>query len=250
MFDQMCYKTDVGKIRPHNEDAVKIYKNPNCSIIVIADGMGGHEAGEVASAMVLKTIEQHFNEDLIFDDSEVLRKWLKQILHQVNENILTYIEEHHISHGMGTTAIVAVMTKSFIAFAHIGDSRAYLLSHRQLRQITKDHTFVRKLVEEGKLSEQEAKNHPHRNIIMNALGVNKSLKFDYLVLEHYQLDAILLCTDGLTSMVDDQEILTILSEKISTEEKVNLLIEVANRNGGNDNISVALCESLEGSDFL
>ena len=247
MFDQMCYKTDVGKIRPHNEDAVKIYKNPNCSIIVIADGMGGHEAGEVASAMVLKTIEQHFNEDLIFDDSEVLRKWLKQILHQVNENILTYIEDHHISHGMGTTAIVAVMI--FIAFAHTGDNARISLSHRQLRQITKDHTFVRSS-KEGKLSEQEAKNHPHRNIIMNALGVNKSLKFDYLVLEHYQLDAILLCTDGLTSMVDDQEILAILSEKISTEEKVNLLIEVANRNGGNDNISVALCESLEGSDFL
>ena len=151
---------------------------------------------------------------------------------------------------MGTTAIVAVMTESFIAFAHIGDSRAYVLSHDQLRQITKDHTFVRKLVEEGKLSEQEAKNHPHRNIIMNALGVNKSLTFDYLVLERYQLDAILLCTDGLTSMVDDQEILSILNETRSTEEKVNLLIELANRNGGTDNISVALCESLEGSDCL
>ena len=195
-------------------------------------------------------IEEHFNEDLIFNDSEVLRKWLKQLLQQVNENILSYIEEHHLSHGMGTTAIVAVMTESFIAFAHIGDSRAYVLSHDQLRQITKDHTFVRKLVEEGKLSEQEAKNHPHRNIIMNALGVNKSLTFDYLVLERYQLDAILLCTDGLTSMVDDQEILSILNEKRSTEEKVNLLIELANRNGGTDNISVALCESLEGSDCL
>ena len=195
MFDQMCYKTDIGKIRPHNEDAVKIYKNQNCTIVVIADGMGGHEAGEVASAMVLNIIEEHFNEDLIFNDSEVLRKWLKQLLQQVNENILSYIEEHHLSHGMGTTAIVAVMTESFIAFAHIGDSRAYVLSHDQLRQITKDHTFVRKLVEEGKLSEQEAKNHPHRNIIMNALGVNKSLTFDYLVLERYQLDAILLCTD-------------------------------------------------------
>lgn len=250
MFDQMCYKTDIGKIRPHNEDAVKIYKNQNCTIVVIADGMGGHEAGEVASAMVLNIIEEHFNEDLIFNDSEVLRKWLKQLLQQVNENILSYIEEHHLSHGMGTTAIVAVMTESFIAFAHIGDSRAYVLSHDQLRQITKDHTFVRKLVEEGKLSEQEAKNHPHRNIIMNALGVNKSLKFDYLVLERYQLDAILLCTDGLTSMVDDQEILSILNEKRSTEEKVNLLIELANRNGGTDNISVALCESLEGSDCL
>lgn len=246
----MCYKTDVGKIRPHNEDAVKIYKNQNCTIVVIADGMGGHEAGEVASAMVLNIIEEHFNEDLIFNDSEVLRKWLKQLLQQVNENILSYIEEHHLSHGMGTTAIVAVMTESFIAFAHIGDSRAYVLSHDQLRQITKDHTFVRKLVEEGKLSEQEAKNHPHRNIIMNALGVNKSLTFDYLVLERYQLDAILLCTDGLTSMVDDQEILSILNEKRSTEEKVNLLIELANRNGGTDNISVALCESLEGSDCL
>ena len=246
----MCYKTDIGKIRPHNEDAVKIYKNQNCTIVVIADGMGGHEAGEVASAMVLNIIEEHFNEDLIFNDSEVLRKWLKQLLQQVNENILSYIEEHHLSHGMGTTAIVAVMTESFIAFAHIGDSRAYVLSHDQLRQITKDHTFVRKLVEEGKLSEQEAKNHPHRNIIMNALGVNKSLTFDYLVLERYQLDAILLCTDGLTSMVDDQEILSILNEKRSTEEKVNLLIEFANRNGGTDNISVALCESLEGSDCL
>ena len=246
----MCYKTDIGKIRPHNEDAVKIYKNQNCTIVVIADGMGGHEAGEVASAMVLNIIEEHFNEDLIFNDSEVLRKWLKQLLQQVNENILSYIEEHHLSHGMGTTAIVAVMTESFIAFAHIGDSRAYVLSHDQLRQITKDHTFVRKLVEEGKLSEQEAKNHPHRNIIMNALGVNKSLPFDYLVLERYQLDAILLCPDGLTSMVDDQEILSILNEKRSTEEKVNLLIELANRNGGTDNISVALCESLEGSDCL
>lgn len=250
MFDQMCYKTDVGKIRPHNEDAVKIYKNPNCSIMVIADGMGGHEAGEVASAMVLEIIEQYFNENLYFDNSEGLRKWLKQILHQINQEILTYIENNNISHGMGTTAIVTVMTKSFIAFAHIGDSRAYLLSNHQLRQITKDHTFVRKLVDEGKLSEQEAKNHPHRNIIMNALGVNKELKFDYLILEHYQLDAILLCTDGLTSMVNDEAIYEILNQKISTEEKVNLLIEVANRNGGTDNISIALCERVEGSDTL
>ncbi|MDE5977206.1 MAG: Stp1/IreP family PP2C-type Ser/Thr phosphatase [Turicibacter sp.] len=250
MLDQVCYKTDVGKVRPHNEDAVKAYRNEHCSILVVADGMGGHEAGEVASAMVVNTVEQYFNEDLSFNHPEALRKWLKQILQQVNQEILNFIEQQGISHGMGTTAILAVITNSFISFAHIGDSRAYLLSNHQLRQVTKDHTFVRKLVEEGKLSEKEAKTHPHRHIIMNALGVNKDLKFDYLVLERYQLDAVLLCTDGLTSMVDDQEILTILSESKTTEEKVDLLIEVANRKGGKDNISVALCESFEGSDSL
>ncbi len=174
MFDQVCYKTDVGKVRPHNEDAVKGYKNQHCSMMVIADGMGGHAAGEVASGMVINTISNHFDEELKFEDPEELRKWLKQLLNQINQEILTYIADHQLSHGMGTTAIVAVMTKSFIALAHIGDSRAYLLSHQRLRQITKDHTFVRKLVDEGKLSEQEAKNHPHRNIIMNALEIGRA----------------------------------------------------------------------------
>lgn len=247
MLDQMCYKTDVGKVRPHNEDAVKIYRNSSCTMMVVADGMGGHEAGEVASEMVLNVIEQHFNEQLIFENPENLRKWMKSILHRINQDIIQYIEDHRISHGMGTTVIVTVITKSFIAFAHVGDSRAYILSSQGLRQMTKDHTFVRKLVEEGKLSEQEAKKHPHRNIIMNALGVSKDLKFDYLVLENYDLKAILLCTDGLTSLIEDVEIEQILKTIMSTQEKVNLLIDIANQQGGNDNISVALCEDIEGS---
>ncbi len=247
MLDQMCYKTDVGKIRPHNEDAVNIYRNDFCTMMVVADGMGGHEAGEVASEMVLNVIEKHFHEQLSFKDPEELRKWMKSILYQINQEIIQYIEDHHISHGMGTTVIVTVITKSFIAFAHVGDSRAYILSSQGMRQLTKDHTFVRKLVEEGKLSEEEAKTHPHRNIIMNALGVSKDLKFDYLVLEHYDLKAVLLCTDGLTSMLEDAEIERILKQIMSTQEKVNLLIDLANEQGGNDNISVALCESMEGS---
>lgn len=247
MLDQMCYKTEVGKVRPHNEDAVTIYQNPFCTIMVVADGMGGHEAGEVASEMVINVVEQHFNDTLSFDHSEDLRKWIKLILQQTNQEILQYIEEQHISHGMGTTVIVTVITKSFIAFAHAGDSRAYVLAHQGLRQITKDHTFVRKLVDEGKLSEQEAKTHPHRNIIMNALGVNKDLKFDYVVLENYDLKAILLCTDGLTSLVEDDEIEEVLKRQIKTEEKVDILIQMANENGGTDNISVALYECFEGS---
>ena len=128
MLDQMCYKTDVGKIRPHNEDAVNIYRNDFCTMMVVADGMGGHEAGEVASEMVLNVIEKHFHEQLSFKDPEELRKWMKSILYQINQEIIQYIEDHHISHGMGTTVIVTVITKSFIAFAHVGDSRAYILS--------------------------------------------------------------------------------------------------------------------------
>lgn len=242
MLDQMYNKTDIGKVRPHNEDAVKIYRNSLCTVMVVADGMGGHEAGDVASEMVINVVNQHFNENLSFDEPEELRKWIKLVLQQINQEILKYIEEQHISHGMGTTVVVTVLTKSFIAFAHAGDSRAYILTHQGLRQITKDHTFVRKLVDEGKLSEKEAKRHPHRNIIMNALGVNKELAFDYVLLENYDVKSILLCSDGLTSLVDDQEIETVLKENLTTEEKVTTLIQMANENGGTDNISVALYE--------
>lgn len=242
MLDQMYNKTDIGKIRPHNEDAVKIYRNLFCTVMVVADGMGGHEAGDVASEMVINVMNQHFNENLSFSHPEELRKWIKLVLKQINQDILEYIEQQHISHGMGTTVVVTVLTKSFIAFAHAGDSRAYILTHQGLRQITKDHTFVRKLMDEGKLSEKEAKRHPHRNIIMNALGVNKELAFDYVLLEHYDIKSILLCTDGLTSLVEDQEIEAVLKDNLTTEEKVTTLIQMANENGGTDNISVALYE--------
>ena len=249
-LSQLFYKTDTGKVRPHNEDAVNIFKNDNCAIMVVADGMGGHEAGDIASKMVIQKVEQYFHPDLEFREIESARRWIKEILNQINQEILLYIEQQGISHGMGTTVIITVITETFIAFSHIGDSRAYILAYNELRQITKDHTFVRKLVEEGQLSEKAAKSHPHRNIIMNALGVSKSLKFDYLLLENYELNAILLCTDGLTSMLDEKDILPVLNEKIETEEKVKKLIELANENGGNDNISVALCEFGERSDTL
>jgi len=251
MFNkQVYYKTDIGKVRRHNEDAVNTYCNKYCTVMVIADGMGGHEAGDIASQMVIKRVEQKFTPDLAFNNTEEARRWSKDILWEINEDILTYINQQEIANGMGTTVVIAIITHSFIAFAHIGDSRAYILAHQKLRQITKDHTFVRKLVEEGQLTEKAAKFHPHRNIIMNALGVSKDLKFDYLVLENYELDAILLCTDGLTSMLEDKEILQVLIQSKPTEEKANRLIDLANHNGGNDNVSVALCEFSKRSDSL
>ena len=246
-MDQMFYRTDVGKVRSHNEDAAEIFKSGDATILAVADGMGGHACGEVASKMVIDTLREALSQKVAFDDPESIRKWMKSLLIQINEEILGYIKEKEVEKGMGTTVVLSVITPELIVFAHIGDSRAYLLSQNRFRQITSDHTFVRKLVEEGKLSEKRAKSHPHRNIIMNALGVGSTVKFDYLVLEKYDLEAVLLCTDGLSSMIEDCEIQKILQLKVPVREKVEKLIDRANEKGGRDNITAALYEFGERS---
>jgi len=246
-MDQMFYQSDVGKVRSHNEDAAHIFRNDYLTVLAVADGMGGHAYGDIASQMVIDKVKASFDGNTQFETPDAARSWLKSILKETNDQIIGYIEAQKVEKGMGTTVILAVLTPDFLAFAHVGDSRAYLMSHEKLRQITKDHTFVRKLVEEGKLSEKKAKSHPHRNIIMNALGVGTRVKFDYLVLENYDLDAVLLCTDGLTSMVDDHEIQEVLAMRRLTQEKVERLIELANEKGGRDNVTVALYEFGERS---
>ena len=240
-------QTDIGKKRTHNEDAVKVYENEYCKLLVVADGMGGHEAGEVASDIVLKKFDVCFNDQTRFETPESLRRWFKEHLILINEEILSYIETHRIIHGMGTTIALAVVTPTFIGIAHIGDSRAYLYKNHQLKQLTSDHTFVNRLIAEGKLTKRQAKKHPHRHVIVNALGVNQTLVFDFNLLEHYQFDSLLLCTDGLCSLVEDEEMIGILSSKQSTEDKVNTLIKIANDKGGYDNISIVLLECTEGS---
>jgi len=249
-MEHLFYQSDVGKVRSHNEDAAHIFKNDHLTVLVVADGMGGHAYGDIASQMVIEQVKSKFHEDIQFGSSDAARVWLKSILKATNDQIIGYIEANKVEKGMGTTVVLAVLTPDFLAFAHVGDSRAYLMSQGQLRQLTKDHTFVRKLIEEGKLSEQKAKSHPHRNIIMNALGVGTQVKFDYLVLERYELESVLLCTDGLTSMVDDPDIQDVLAKGQPTREKVEKLIDLANENGGRDNVTVALYEFGEGSETL
>lgn len=242
----MYYRSDVGKIRAHNEDAAEIFRNEFATVLTVADGMGGHAYGDIASQLVIEKVRTRFEALTQFEDQEAARIWLKSILQEANDEIIAYIEKNNVEKGMGTTVIIAVLTRHFIALAHVGDSRAYLLANGKLRQVTKDHTFVRKLIEEGKLTEKKAKSHPHRNIIMNALGVGLDLKFDYLVVENYDLDAVLLCTDGLTSMAEDKDIQSVLEEPQSTVEKVEKLIKLANEMGGRDNVTAALYEFGEG----
>lgn len=240
------YQTNVGLVRSHNEDAVQIFENENLLLMVVADGMGGHSAGDVASKMAMDTFAEHFGPGLSFDDKEEAGAWISYILDRINHDILAYAKKHHMK-KMGTTLVAAAITKDFIAIANIGDSRAYIVAYHVLRQVTKDHTFVRRLVEEGQISERAAKLHPQKNLIINALGAHATLDFDLSTIEHVELQTVLLCTDGLTGMVEDKEILKLIQSCESTQQKVINLIEKANDNGGRDNISVALVEFKEGS---
>ena len=235
------YKTDVGRVRSHNEDAVQILENQHLVVMVVADGMGGHASGDVASKMAIQLTDEHFNAELIFVNEEEASIWFSDVLKKINSEILDYAHEFNAG-KMGTTMVIAAIAKEFIAFANIGDSRAYVLAYDKLRQVTKDHTFVRELVEKGQISERAAKLHPQKNIINKALGANKVLDFDLLTLQNYDVDAILLCTDGLTGLVEDQEILAVLKTDIDTDAKVEQLIEKANARGGRDNVSIALVE--------
>ena len=243
---QHSYKTDVGRVRSHNEDAVQIFQNDHLTIMVVADGMGGHTAGDVASKMAITTVAEQFNHDLHFTDKDAVGRWIGSLLTQVNAEIYAFGRQIKAKQ-IGTTMVITVVTKKFITFASIGDSRAYVLAFDKLRQVTKDHTFVRELVEKGQISERAAKVHPNKNVINKALGASKALEYDFLTLEHYEVDAVLLCSDGLTNLVEDQEILAVLKTALVTAEKVDQLIEKANSRGGRDNVSIALVEFKKGA---
>lgn len=237
-------KTDVGRVRSCNEDAVAIFENKQMQILVVADGMGGHTAGDVASTMVIDAIHERFNDNLEFTNQEAVGSWVNELFSTVNDKILDYAEQIS-ARKMGTTLVLAIILPEYITFASIGDSRAYILAYDKLRQVTRDHTFVRELLDKGQISERAAKLHPNKNVINKALGVSKTLEYDLITLNNYEIDAILLCTDGLTGLVEDQEILAVLKADAQPLEKIEKLIDKANVRGGRDNISVSIAEFMQ-----
>jgi protein phosphatase len=236
--------TDKGLTREVNEDNLLIV--PEYGLLAIADGMGGHRGGKTASNMALRILEQELTRGLAQKETPVTS--LLDALKVANAAIYSRAGENAELKGMGTTVTACLERDGQLIIAHIGDSRAYISAFQTIRQVTQDHTYVRKLVQKGQLSERAAKSHPHRHVLEKALGAHTDVKFDYVVLENYDLDAVLLCTDGLNSMVEDKEIMNILAARGLTEEKVQKLIDLANHNGGTDNISLALFEFGEGSD--
>lgn len=237
------YQTDPGKVRSHNEDSVTIVKNSNNDyLLMVADGMGGHRAGEVASSMAVTHIGSRFQNTSTLGSKVDAITWLKEIIEEVNTNIIKYAEEHVDSTGLGTTLVCAVLTSEYLIFANVGDSSGFVYKNGKLYKVTKDHTLVNILVETGELRPEEAINHPQKNVLMRALGAASKVEVDIFDVEN-NVDGIFLCSDGLTNMVTKEQTEKVLNDsELDIEEKVDKLIVKSNLRGGNDNISIAYLE--------
>ncbi len=243
---QTFYLTDPGKVRSHNEDSVTILKNNNNEyLLAVADGMGGHKAGEVASDIAIRCLTDSFNGISSFNGKNNAIEWLRNIVTEINKQIFEYTDNNPDSKGMGTTLVVAIKSDDYVLFGNIGDSSGYVYKNDKLYKVTKDHTLVNLLVATGELTAEEAKYHPRKNVLMRALGANDPIEIDIFDVDT-SVKGIFLCSDGLTNMLTEEQIEKILNSNLSIEDTLAKLIRKANSRGGNDNITVAYLKKESG----
>lgn len=226
-------KTDVGRVRQGNEDSFLV----DAPLFVVADGMGGHLAGDVASATAIEVIKEHTS-DIRADDPETLAATVKD----ANSAIWGKGGDDPNLRGMGTTCTLVLLDGSKARIAHVGDSRAYLFHDGELQQVTEDHTLVGRMVREGRLSPEDAERHPQRSVITRALGVDEDVEVDLSTLELDDGDRLLICSDGLSSMIPHASIAEVLTESSDAQSAADLLVERANEAGGEDNITVIVID--------
>ena len=225
--------TDTGRRRRRNEDAF-VCEPP---LFAVADGMGGAQAGEVASRLAADSLRELELGDLSSPEQTV------ELIREANRRVYEYSSENASARGMGTTMTVALVEGSVVTIGHVGDSRAYLLRDDQLTQLTQDHSLVAELVRSGRLSPKEAASHPRRSVITRALGTDSDVEVDVFSLRGQDGDLFLLCSDGLTSMLSDEEIARLLvATRADLDEAGKALITAANQAGGEDNITVVMFE--------
>ena len=243
------YLTDAGKVRDHNEDSVLIVHNSdNDTLMAIADGMGGHSAGEVASSIAISYLGKHFKESFINMTKVNAVNWIRDAVDEINTLIFQHEKTHPESKGMGTTLVLAILTKEYLLFGNVGDSSGFVIKEDKLHKVTYDHTLVNLLVSAGELTKEEASNHPKKNVLMKALGAATEIDVDIFDCD-MDVTEILLSSDGLTNMLDKEQIEKVLLGEGAAEDKVIKLIKKANNRGGTDNISVAyLVIEKEGDD--
>ena len=227
--------TDIGQIRSSNQDS--FYVDPKGKWCVVADGMGGHNGGETASRIAVETVKENMGE---FDEEECAQKF-RDICNMANTAIYNEASQNESLEGMGTTIVICGFSKSKVTIAHIGDSRAYLLSGNKLKRVTRDHSVVQDLVDNGTITEEQARVHPQKNFITRALGTDKEVDADINCYPLKKNDRVVICSDGLTTMVNDSAILEIVRDN-SPGVAVQKLAALANINGGKDNITVVVAQ--------
>ena len=233
--------TDVGQKRKMNQDYVFVSQEPVGNLpnlFAVADGMGGHNAGDYASAHAVQTLVSQIQADADFNPIKVIR----HAIEAANTEIIDQAQRDEGLRGMGTTMVVATIVGNYAYVANVGDSRLYVVQG-QIRQVTRDHSLVQEMVRLGEINAEEARNHPDKNIITRALGAEKTVEVDFFDLKLEPGNTILMCSDGLSNMVEDrkmEEIITNPDKDITW--KGDTLIREANQNGGKDNIAVILIE--------
>lgn len=232
--------TDIGKHRKRNEDNVRVGKTDSLIYAVVADGMGGHKAGEVASLIAAQMIEEEILKINTQEDN-IINK-IKGAYIDANSKIYEYAEENQKVLGMGTTAVSAIIVKGKLYVANVGDSRAYMINPKGISQISKDHSYVQQLIDSEVITKEQAMNHPKRNYITRAMGTEEGIKVDVFV-KDYNGETVLLCSDGLCGLVTDNEILDIVKRNEDFDVIAKELTKAANSKGGTDNITVALLKS-------
>jgi len=231
--------TDVGRVREINED--RYLQRDDLGLFAVADGVGGHQAGEIASQTSVETIEAKF--------VEPTTEGLVSAVEQANDAVWHLAQSAAEKRGMGTTltavALVNEAGEEHLAVANVGDSRVYLFQQGELSQLTEDHSLVEELVREGQITREEARVHPQRSIITRALGMDPKVTVDHLLLIPYEGDRLLLCSDGLTNEVTDEQIGSILRRIGDPQEAAQELVRQARANGGNDNITVVVVDVVD-----
>lgn len=234
--------TDIGKKRKLNQDFVYASDEPIGNlpnVYIVADGMGGHNAGDFASKCTVETMIREIRG--CFEKNAI--RILSKAIMVANDNIRRKAREDESLYGMGTTVVAATCIGKYLQVANVGDSRLYIINEEEIRQITRDHSLVEEMVRMGGIDRKAARNHPDKNIITRAIGARDTIEIDFFNEELQDGDIVLMCSDGLSNMLEDEEIGRILRGRGSQEERAGKLVEAANNNGGKDNIAVIIIDT-------
>ena len=239
---QIEFQTSVGRKRKNNQDTVGVYRNQSgVTLAIVADGMGGHQAGDTASYLAVTGLGEVWEQTMLTQKDEVC-DWLVEHIQEENARIFDKGSTHPEMFGMGTTIVSTVILENELILAHVGDSRAYIVRDSDIKQLTDDHSLVNELIKTGEISAEMAANHPKKNILVRSIGVPGEVDVDISSVTCQSKDMILLCSDGLTNMLTNEEIKQVVLNGQPLPSRVNELIEQANEAGGTDNITVLLID--------